>query len=100
MLPDMRWDVWSYSLRGAMIFLILFLPVFWANEATQWFLLPLGLIWHTLGFPYVTQGLFYLSGGTDPYSGIGSGILFAAFFIYILLGAILGWGYGTIKHRR
>ena len=92
-----------YPLKGALLFSIIFLPLFFVNENTQLFFIPLFIIWGFLGYQVVAIFLPQIILGLLP--AVNSQVLLwkeslIIFIFYIIVGAIFGWIYGKIKLKR
>jgi len=94
---------WPYWLKGALLFGVLFLPIFW-GEGIAWLFPPLTIIWYVLGFQYTSTLAFFIAHGSDPAGELTSSHRFLGLCIlvimYILIGGILGWIYGRIKNGK
>ena len=94
---------WPYWVKGALLFAVLFIPLFWA-EAVVWLFVPLAAVWGMLGVGYIFGTVYFLMGGRDPFGGLGNFStqdkyigLCAIIVFYIGVGAIVGWIYGKIN---
>jgi len=103
LIPSKKTKKLPYWLKGALLFAVLFFPIFWA-EGVGWVFLPLLIVWYVLGFQYITWVAYFIVVGGDPSAGgFTNQQRFTAFCIvlvlYIIIGGILGWVYGKIKNR-
>ncbi|MES3032141.1 MAG: hypothetical protein V4699_02785 [Patescibacteria group bacterium] len=89
-----------YWLRGALIFGLILLPLFFINENNQFLFIPLFIIWTALGVTLFAP--FFITVG-EPIIAITGHPKFIGFLIvwvfYVLVGIIAGWIYGKIKNR-
>src|SRR5581483_3293443 len=96
---------WPYWLKGTVIFGIIFMPIVWINEQTQWYFLPILPVWLLLGITFVYSLALVLVGNPNPATGeltdrqriIGVVIILLS---YMLFGGLLGYLYGAVKKIR
>lgn len=97
-------------LRGAIVFGVIFIPLFLVNENNQFFFIPWIVLIYALGYSFVSASIHNLfpativttDGITTTQAGTGIGLIaeiLIIFIFYIIAGALIGWLYGSIKRK-
>jgi hypothetical protein len=98
----MKQKPWPYWVKGALIFGIIFLPLFFLNENTYRLiaplLVPIGLLWFFIGLPYVISWVNTFTVGTFLDHDIFRSFLLMLYTVFV--GALIGWIYGELKNRK
>ena len=89
---------WPYWIRGALLFGLLLVPLFFVNGSNQFLFIPFFIVWTALGVNLLAP--FFVNIAAPLIAIMGhpkfTGFLIVLIF-YILIGAIAGWVYGKVK---
>ena len=85
--------------KGVLIFGILFLPIFIVSENTQFFLVPLFILWGVLGYiPVMSFADKIVQAVSQDASQVVT--ILVVYVVYIIIGALIGLIYDYVKSRR